>query len=762
MSELQKFLRVFLKRSVILLLIFSPLLFYNIVLDPYGIFFYLSGPSRMEPNKRFMKLRYVLKNPDKFDSFIFGSSRANSIDPQNIRNGKYFNMTYSNGVPRDHYRDVKLMIRNGVQIKNLLIGIDFLSLLENPKIVENDLLRQPYPISLKDKFNFFKSYILFRPAKRVIDLTLSKKKNVDETKLYTSGIVFDTTADYYARFEPQNHVNSKTFLIPFGNYQDFPDVESAICEIDSLVRFARAHKININIYVNPTHVSSYININLDAFYDALSRLASVTDYYDFSGINSVTINNLYYHETSHFYLNVGDMIIDRVCGQKTVTVPDDFGYMVNKSNIEKHIVSQRKMVARYFEGTDPTLRYHRPVDLYSLRKSEKQPELFLDKINGLPVSPSAETMLIPTPLIRVEGRMVAEKSGSPSGKIFVKIGEKLFEVTPNKATKQLNTSGDGNDFKYKGWRVFIPSRFVKEGEQDLSLVQMNPNNREYAVTGNFKKVKVILQKKVVRLESLTPLDQKASLYVDFINGRSPGKFNVLFDNQHFINLKGWAIDLQAKQHSGGVIVYLDEKPFISQFIFERQDLARKMKPDEKIGAGWGIVIPVDSLEEGIHDLTFTVLNADLNGYFSSDLKYQFQYVKTEGEDLLKGATASDETTAYSVDFINETGVGKARQPIVAAEPTIRLSGWAVDRPGNNVAKAVSLEIDGKSFKAFYGFDRKDVARYLKSEIYRNSGWKAEIPASSIGKGEHKLLLKILANNKMVYYSTIKPVVFTVK
>jgi hypothetical protein len=654
------------------------------------------------------------------------------------------------------------MIQNGVQIKNLLIGIDFLSLLENPKIVENDLLRHPYPVSLTDKFNFYKSYILFRPANRVIGLTLTKKTNIDETKLYTTGIIFDTTADYSARFNPKYHVNTKTFIIPFGNYIDFPDIESAVSEIDSLVRFARAHKINIKIYVNPTHVSTYLNINLDAFYNALSLLASVTDYYDFSGINSVTINSLYYHETSHFYLNVGDMIIDRVCDQRTVSIPDDFGYLVKKSNVKEHLDSQKKMVALFFESTDPTSRYHRPFDLYALRKSEKQPQIFLDKINGLPVSSSPDTMLMPTPLIRLEGRKVAEKTGSPSGKIFVKIGEKLFEVTPDKKTKLLKKADDGKGSEYAAWTAFIPSRFLKEGVQDLSMVQMNPGNTEYAATGILKTMNVILGKKSVHLESLAPLDQEASLYVDYINGKSPGKFNVLFDNQHFINLKGWAIDVQARQHTGGVIVSLDEKPFISQFIYERGDMAKKMKPDEKIGAGWGIVIPVDSLEEGIHSLTFKVLNADLNGYFPSDLKYQFQYVRTESEDLLKGAVASKEPTSYSIDFLNETSVNQAKHTIIVSEPVIRFTGWAVDLPGQNLAKGVSVEIDGKSFKAFYGFERKDVAKHLKSDIYQNCGWKAEIPASTLGKGEHKMVLKILAADKRVYYTSVKSVAFIVR
>ena len=51
-----------------------------------------------------------MNNKKKYDSFIFGSSRVGKINPLKIENGKYYNMTYSEGLPREHYQNIKFLI----------------------------------------------------------------------------------------------------------------------------------------------------------------------------------------------------------------------------------------------------------------------------------------------------------------------------------------------------------------------------------------------------------------------------------------------------------------------------------------------------------------------------------------------------------------------------------------------------------------------------------------------------------------------------
>jgi hypothetical protein len=73
----------------------------------------------------------------------------------------------------------------------------------------------------------------------------------------------------------------------------------------------------------------------------------MTDFYDFSGLNSVTLNNLNYYEKNHYRYLVGNMIVKRIFGCGNINIPDDFGVLVTKNNINEHIKKQRWELENY-------------------------------------------------------------------------------------------------------------------------------------------------------------------------------------------------------------------------------------------------------------------------------------------------------------------------------------------------------------------------------------------------------------------------------
>lgn len=117
----------------------------NFLIDSYGIFRINFKYQVVEPNQHFIKVRYIASNPKKFDSFVFGSSRVNAIDVSKLKVGKWYNMTYSEGLPVEHLRHLKFFKEKGVEIKNVLIGLDDFSYKIDPKTHFDQMLRQPYP-----------------------------------------------------------------------------------------------------------------------------------------------------------------------------------------------------------------------------------------------------------------------------------------------------------------------------------------------------------------------------------------------------------------------------------------------------------------------------------------------------------------------------------------------------------------------------------------------------------------------------------------
>lgn len=90
------------------------------------------------------------------------------------------------------------------------------------------------------------------------------------------------------------------------------------------------------MFVNPIHLLTYRATNLDEFDEFKRKLADITSYYDFSGVNDITTNNYYYYETSHYRPMVGDMIIHRIFNEPKDS-SSTFGHWVTKDNVDEHI-----------------------------------------------------------------------------------------------------------------------------------------------------------------------------------------------------------------------------------------------------------------------------------------------------------------------------------------------------------------------------------------------------------------------------------------
>ena len=56
-----------------------------VAIDPYNVFHVENiRDNGIEPNKNFLKTEYVIRHPDRFDAFLFGSSRVSSIHSDRI------------------------------------------------------------------------------------------------------------------------------------------------------------------------------------------------------------------------------------------------------------------------------------------------------------------------------------------------------------------------------------------------------------------------------------------------------------------------------------------------------------------------------------------------------------------------------------------------------------------------------------------------------------------------------------------------------
>ena len=65
--------------SLPLLMHFLIVVIYNVIVDPFGV---IRGDMENQinaPNERFLKMKYIINNSNKYDSYLFGSSRVGKI-----------------------------------------------------------------------------------------------------------------------------------------------------------------------------------------------------------------------------------------------------------------------------------------------------------------------------------------------------------------------------------------------------------------------------------------------------------------------------------------------------------------------------------------------------------------------------------------------------------------------------------------------------------------------------------------------------------
>jgi hypothetical protein len=123
-------------------------------------------------------------------------------------------------------------------------------------------------------------------------------------------------------------------------------IDENISDIKKIIDLCAKYNIKLVIFTNPLHVITYQDSVKKGYLDFLYKLSEITEYYNFSGINNITINNDYYIETSHYKFEVGDMIIDAIFNNTidSELFGQGFGYHVTRNNRDTFIdiINNRK------------------------------------------------------------------------------------------------------------------------------------------------------------------------------------------------------------------------------------------------------------------------------------------------------------------------------------------------------------------------------------------------------------------------------------
>ncbi|MBR1657910.1 MAG: hypothetical protein IJ697_05535 [Synergistaceae bacterium] len=125
---------------------------------------------------------------------------------------------------------------------------------------------------------------------------------------------------------------------------------NALKDVQEIVKICEEYDIEFILFTNPVHNVTYRASVQENYLEFLEGFAKITDFWNFSGLNDVTLNNDNYLETSHYKAEVGDLIIDIMCSGKSYPKlqRQGFGVKVTRENA-KEFISLLKQQAEEYE-----------------------------------------------------------------------------------------------------------------------------------------------------------------------------------------------------------------------------------------------------------------------------------------------------------------------------------------------------------------------------------------------------------------------------
>ena len=324
--------RFFFILMLCILLLLAVLGWYNYRHDTLGVLNTDFSVRRFGVAQHFVKMRYLCDNPQKYNAFSFGSSRVAKVPVCDLTDGdvRWYNLTYGNGLPREWRDDIRMLLEHGTEIKELFIALDDFSFRidpeENARNGGSVMSYRPHDVEL------YLKELFRRPQPPPTAKFLAEKGIYFD--IYTTGYTPYPWVDAAIERDPEVHKEDPAFR----NIQvsDANRMEETLSELQDIVDLSQAHGIKLTIVINPLYYGTYLANDSASFQEFKRRLAQITDYYDFSGLNDVTMDEINYYESSHYRPQVGRAMVARIYGGADVG-PQSFGAYVTAANVEQHL-----------------------------------------------------------------------------------------------------------------------------------------------------------------------------------------------------------------------------------------------------------------------------------------------------------------------------------------------------------------------------------------------------------------------------------------
>ncbi len=345
-------IKKFLLKVFFLVFIVSIIPLSSIYFDTFNVFHWKKiRITTADPNKNFIKTKYIINNDKKFNAFVFGSSRVGAIPKDallknlNGENLSWYNMTNPHAIPTENYYTIQTFLKNNVDIKMILLAFDDISMFSSINDHYNLLLTIPYKVYEENKFNFYKAYLFHFTDFSIMREVLKYNEIEYKDKINDFYLYGDTYGSDFSLNEEPDMEHFKSFhTSSFTQKEAYKDLEkiSTLC---------KENGIKLILFTNPLYKTTYLDSVKDGYFTFLRSVANVCEFYNFSSLNNFTNDYKYYFEGSHYRPILGLFIEQILFGTeeeknsvRKKSGDDLFGVKVNSENIEDVIIHLQKQI----------------------------------------------------------------------------------------------------------------------------------------------------------------------------------------------------------------------------------------------------------------------------------------------------------------------------------------------------------------------------------------------------------------------------------
>jgi hypothetical protein len=313
----------------------------NLVIDPMGVFGTKLLPRSLNSNDRYLTLAEYQSQPDRFDGLIFGSSRSQSINrdelSRHVGGVTFASFRVNSGTLTDHLTALNYVLRQkaakGQGIKAVFILLDPDSFGARPFTNQSLTYATPPALSGENPIRFWWRNLMaiqFGVWRSALRETLGTSRPVEPAIVgpLSGNLLWRIIANASPGANAQSvapttppPANTPTAERP----TDRPLYPQDLELWRRFVALCRENHIELIVAISPLsqHIESeYDSSDLSKAIDDISRLAPV---WDFTGDDQVSSNPALWRDILHFVPEVGARMLERIFGGQVPPEWEHFG-----------------------------------------------------------------------------------------------------------------------------------------------------------------------------------------------------------------------------------------------------------------------------------------------------------------------------------------------------------------------------------------------------------------------------------------------------